>query len=178
MKDDHEIANNGYKDGFSALNNTEESFYKDGPGISVDQRKMNAVRAYFEWMPIRQIDLDDNLRVWRSFQMGKLLDLVVLDTRNYDRSITDLDWNKDYISLIANDAGRTLMGSHQENWFYRQLSNSSSRGATYRVVANQILFSTISEKGKFNGDSWDVSSSSHSLSNLQRRIQPTKPSIC
>jgi alkaline phosphatase D len=48
-----EVANNGYRDGFSALNNTEESFRTDGPSISVDQRKMNAVRAYFEWMPIR-----------------------------------------------------------------------------------------------------------------------------
>lgn len=53
--DDHEVANNGYRDGFSALNNTEESFRNDGPSISVDQRKMNAVRAYFEWMPIRQV---------------------------------------------------------------------------------------------------------------------------
>lgn len=34
------------------MNNTEESFINDG-GISFDQRKMNAVRAYFEWMPIR-----------------------------------------------------------------------------------------------------------------------------
>jgi phosphodiesterase/alkaline phosphatase D-like protein len=38
----------------------------------------------------RQTDLDDGLRVWRSFKMGKLLDLIVLDTRNYDRSITSL----------------------------------------------------------------------------------------
>ncbi|KAK0614930.1 PhoD-like phosphatase-domain-containing protein [Bombardia bombarda] len=53
--DDHEVANNGYRDGFSALNNTEESFLNDGPSISVDQRKMNAVRAYFEWMPIRSV---------------------------------------------------------------------------------------------------------------------------
>lgn len=51
---------------------------------------MNAVRAYFEWLPIRQVDLDDNLRVWRSFQLGNLVDLIVLDTRNYDRSITSL----------------------------------------------------------------------------------------
>lgn len=39
------------------LNNTESSF--EEAGISVDQRKMNAVRAYFEWMPIRQVDMDD-----------------------------------------------------------------------------------------------------------------------
>jgi alkaline phosphatase D len=48
--DDHEVANNGYRDGFSNMNNTEGSFLKYG-GVSVDSRKMNAVRAYFEWMP-------------------------------------------------------------------------------------------------------------------------------
>lgn len=37
-----------------------------------------------------QVDLDDGLRVWRSFKLGKLVDLIILDTRNYDRSITEL----------------------------------------------------------------------------------------
>lgn len=49
-----EVADNTYRDGSSELNNTEDSFIKDG-GVSVDQRKMNAVRAYFEWMPIRYV---------------------------------------------------------------------------------------------------------------------------
>ncbi|KAH9909006.1 alkaline phosphatase-like protein [Xylariomycetidae sp. FL2044] len=152
--DDHEVSNNGYRDGSSALNNTEDSFLQDG-GVSVDQRKMNAVRAYFEWLPIRQVDLDDNLRVWRSFQMGKLMDLIVLDTRNYDRSITSLDWNDEYIDLIRNDASRTLMGSRQENWFYGQLLRSQERGATWRVVGNQILFSSIVESYGLSGDNWN-----------------------
>lgn len=78
--DDHEVADNTYRDGESELNNTESSFVKDG-GVSVDQRKMNAVRAYFEWMPIRQVSMDDNLRIWRSFSIGSLLDLIMLDTR-------------------------------------------------------------------------------------------------
>lgn len=43
-----EVADNTYRDGSSELNNTEQSFVMDG-GVSVDQRKMNAVRAYFEW---------------------------------------------------------------------------------------------------------------------------------
>lgn len=90
-QDDHEIANNNYRDGSNTMNNTEDSFNKLG-GISFDQRKMNAVRAYFEWMPLRQVDMDDNLRIWRNFRLGKLLDLVMLDTRAYDRSITRLGW--------------------------------------------------------------------------------------
>ena len=116
--DDHEVADNAYRDGSSFLNNTEESFELSG-GVSVDQRKMNAVRAYFEWMPIQQVDLDDNLRIWRSFALGKPLDLIMLDTRHYDRSIPPLlgQGNDEYIAKFENDASRTLMGSNQENWY-------------------------------------------------------------
>ena len=91
----------------------------------------------------RQVEMDDNLRIWRSFQIGSLLDLIMLDTRQYDRSITDLYWNTDYIRAISDDAGRSLMGSRQENWFYNQLVQSSKRGAAWRVIGSQI--------GRFDG---------------------------
>ena len=45
--DDHEVADKVYRDAEADLNNTEASFIKDG-GVAVDQRKMNAVRAYLE----------------------------------------------------------------------------------------------------------------------------------
>jgi alkaline phosphatase D len=110
-------------------------------------------------MPIRQVDMDDNLRIWRSFSIGKLVDLLMLDTRNYDRSITDLYWNTDYIREIANDAGRSLMGSRQENWMYRTLSESAERDATWRVIGSQILFSRVDQSAlndnPFNLDAWE-----------------------
>lgn len=112
-------------------------------------------------MPIRQVEMDDNLRIWRSFSIGKLIDLVMLDTRQYDRSITDLYWNTDYVHAISNDAGRSLMGSHQEQWFYNQLSHSAKRGATWRVIGSQIVFSRLNESlalgddNPLNYDSWD-----------------------
>ena len=134
--DDHEVSDNTYRDGASGLNNTEASFIQDG-GVSFDQRKMNAVRAYFEWMPIRQVEMDDNLRIWRSFQLGNLLDLVMLDTRQYDRSITDIYWNTEYVKDISEDTGRSMMGSRQENWFYNQLKQSKARGAAWRVIGSQ-----------------------------------------
>ncbi|KAF2194894.1 hypothetical protein K469DRAFT_774925 [Zopfia rhizophila CBS 207.26] len=158
--DDHEVADNTYRDGMAHLNNTEDSFVHEG-GISVDQRKMHAVRAYFEWMPIRQVEMDDNLRIWRSFSIGKLVDLIMLDTRNYDRSITDLYWNTDYIHTISQDSGRSLMGSRQENWFYNQLSHSSKRGAMWRIIGSQIIFSrinqslTLGDENPLNLDAWD-----------------------
>ncbi|KAF4866547.1 Alkaline phosphatase D [Colletotrichum siamense] len=158
--DDHEVSDNTWRDGASELNNTEESFIMDG-GVSVDQRKMNAVRAYFEWMPIRQVDMDDNLRIWRDFSFGNLFDLIMLDTRQYDRAITDVYWNTDYVNSIKNEASRSLMGPRQETWFYRTLRDSSTRGAQWRVIGNQIIFSRMNEslsfgaKNPFNTDQWD-----------------------
>ncbi|KAK4441947.1 PhoD-like phosphatase-domain-containing protein [Podospora aff. communis PSN243] len=153
--DDHEVGDNTYKDGMAKLVNNEDSFVKHG-GVSVDQRKANAVRAYFEWMPIRQVDMDDNLRIWRNFQFGDLFDLIMLDTRNYDRSITDLYTNTEYIKEIANDQGRSVMGARQESWFYRTMRESSKR-AKWRVIGNQIIFSRIvvDPSGLFNYDQWD-----------------------
>lgn len=158
--DDHEVSDNTYRDGASELNNTEASFVMDG-GVAVEQRKMNAVRAYFEWMPIRQVEMDDNLRIWRNFQIGSLFDLVMLDTRQYDRSITDLYWNTDYVHEISNDVGRTMMGSRQENWFYNTLSESAERGARWRVIGSQTVFSRINESVSYGNtdpldyDAWD-----------------------
>ena len=158
--DDHEVADNTYRDGASDIANNEASFINDG-GFSIDQVKMNAVRAYFEWMPIRQVEMDDNLRIWRSFSIGSLFDLIMLDTRQYDRSITDLYWNTDYIHAISADAGRTLMGSRQESWFHDTLSASASRGAAWRLIGSQTVFSRVNQSvvygnvNPFNYDQWD-----------------------
>ncbi|MCJ1486044.1 hypothetical protein MMC06_006220 [Schaereria dolodes] len=158
--DDHDKSDFAVLDGSSELNNTEASFISDG-GVSVDQRKMNAVRAYFEWMPIRQVEMDDNLRIWRSFSIGSLLDLIMLDTRHYDRSITDLYWNTHYVHEISNDASRSMMGSRQENWFYSQLIASAQRKATWRVIGSQTVFSRINESIAYGNvdpldyDAWD-----------------------
>jgi alkaline phosphatase D len=98
---------------------------------------------------------------WRSFSIGKLLDLVMLDTRQYDRSITDLYWNTDYVHDISNEASRSLMGSHQESWFYNTLTKSSKRGATWRLIGSQIIFSHMNlslgygDENPLNYDAWD-----------------------
>jgi alkaline phosphatase D len=105
--------------------------------------------------------MDDNLRIWRDFSIGSLLDLIMVDTRQYDRSITDLYWNTDYIHEISNDASRTLMGGPQEQWFYNKLSESHNRGAAWRVVGNQIVFSRVNQSfaygnaNPFDFDAWD-----------------------
>lgn len=105
--------------------------------------------------------MDDNLRIWRSFQIGNLIDLLILDTRQYDRSITDLYWNTQYIHEISNDASRSMMGSRQENWFYNNLIKSANRGATWRIIGSQTVFSrenvsvSYGNVDPLNYDAWD-----------------------
>lgn len=52
-----------------------------------------------------------------------------------------------------------MMGSHQENWFFRQMSESEERGATWRVIGNQMIFSRMNmtaEGGReADVDAWD-----------------------
>lgn len=128
-------------------------------------------------MPIRQVDTDDKLRIWRSFKVGKLMDMIFLDTRQYDRDITsaplprpalprscadgrgrDLYYNTDYVASISNDTDRSIMGSKEEGWFYKQLSQSQARNATWRLVMQQVVFSRLdfSPLGEVaDFDAWD-----------------------
>lgn len=152
--DDHEVGNNAWKEG---TENSEGEVFR--------LRKQAAVRAYFEWMPIRQVDMDDSLRIWRSFSIGTLFDLIMLDTRQYARDLTVLGGfvgiggNSKEIERIANWENRTVMGFDQEAWFYDQLSRSSDRGAAWRLVGQQIVFSHMThgfftDEG-YNRDAWD-----------------------
>lgn len=70
--DDHESADNSSPDG-AGNHQPDEGPWSD--------RKLAAMRAYFEYMPIRAAVVDGEGRIYRSFGVGGLLDLVMLDTR-------------------------------------------------------------------------------------------------
>ncbi|KAK3990676.1 alkaline phosphatase D [Cladorrhinum sp. PSN332] len=152
--DDHEVADNAWKNGTG--NSEGEVFQK---------RKQAAVRAYFEWMPLRQVDMDDSLRIWRSFSLGDLFDLFMLDTRQYARDLTVLNGiagiggNSKEVEKLVDLQNRTIMGFNQEKWFYDGLRESSSRGAAWRVIGNQVIFSRMTlgvfSDMPFNRDQWD-----------------------
>ncbi|THH31130.1 hypothetical protein EUX98_g3043 [Antrodiella citrinella] len=150
------VADQSWKAGTANSNDSSTGCSWSPSGACFTDRKMAAVRAYHEWMPIRQVAVDDKLRIWRNFQIGKLLDLTMLDTRQYDRDITDLYYNTDFIeTLSATVQNRSIMGAAQEKWFYDTLTQSQSRGATWRIVGQQIVFSQLDELGVFDFDAWD-----------------------
>ncbi|WWD16925.1 hypothetical protein CI109_101357 [Kwoniella shandongensis] len=147
--DDHEVADNTWKAGSADSNDTIAGTYSN---VSFTERKAHAVKAYFEWLPIRTVETDDALRIWRSFKFGTLADLILLDTRQYNRDLTDLYYNTDDVKAIQDEEARSLMGGRQENWFYSELKNASTRGSQWKVVGQQIVFANLATD---NVDSWD-----------------------
>jgi alkaline phosphatase D len=123
--DDHEFCNDTWRDGAGKHNETE-----DGPW---DDRKEAAFRAWREWIPVRLPDADDPSRIYRSFQIGDLVDLILLDTRTRrDRQTKNLD------ELEHED--RTLLGSEQADWFEGQCAAARAR---WLVIANAVMMGQV-----------------------------------
>ncbi|KAF9443046.1 PhoD-like protein [Macrolepiota fuliginosa MF-IS2] len=153
--DDHEIADNAWKAGTADSNDTAQGCTFSPSGACFTDRKLAGTRAYHEWMPIRQLDARDQLRIWRNFQVGKLFDLSMLDTRQYERDITDIYYNR-LIASLKDAPQRSLMGHNQEKWLLDTLSKSKDRKAVWRIIGQQIVFTQVVDlSGGINLDAWD-----------------------
>jgi len=133
--DDHETANNSYNGG--AGNHTNSS---EGPW---EERMAAGSQANDEWLPIRKPDPVDSLRIFRNFEYGDLLDLIMIDTRLYGRDEQG----------SGTDEERSLLGDDQRQWFFDALQNANGK---WKVVGQQVmmapmLLGTI----VLNDDQWD-----------------------
>ena len=122
--DDHESANDAYKDG--AQNHQPDT---EGPwGV----RKSVSKQAYAEWIPIR-VDLE-NEPLYRTIHYGNLVDLIMLDTRLEEREIQETS----VTDAELYDPERTILGDTQKQWLYDQLQSSEAK---WKVIGNQVIFS-------------------------------------
>lgn len=137
--DDHELANDTWREG------AENHQSNEGPFL---ERRLAALQAYFEWMPIRPVSNTDHLNIYRQFDFGSLVQLTMLDTRIIARD-KQLEY-KDYITSSGLDAQkfqadltdpkRTLMGYTQRDWLVDKLKQST---ATWNVIGQQVLMSKM-----------------------------------
>ena len=133
--DDHEVTNDTWKNGAENHNEGEGDF---------SQRKMRALQAYFEWMPIRPVVENNQEIIYRQFQFGDLLNLMMLDTRivgrdqqlDYANYITATGFNAPQFIADVSDTNRTLLGFEQRSWLQSSMSSSS---ATWQVLGQQVL---------------------------------------
>jgi alkaline phosphatase D len=140
--DDHESANDSYKDG--AQN------HQPGEGDWA-VRKAAAKQAYREWMPVSDAP-------YAAYQVGDLATLFRLDTRLEGR-----DKQLDLAAVLRgktdpkaiNDAlttfrdgdwaapDRQLLGASQETWLAEGLAASTASGTAWQVLVQQVLIGNL-----------------------------------
>lgn len=121
--DDHESANDSYKDG--AENHTEGA-----EGAWLD-RKAVSKKVYFEWMPIREQVGD---KIYRKMSYGNLADIIMLDTRLEGRDKYPVNFD-DVDPAAPNN--RKMLGNEQLAWFKDNLKNSTAK---WKIIGNQVIF--------------------------------------
>jgi alkaline phosphatase D len=137
--DDHEIANDVYKDG--AENHTE------GTEGKLADRRAAALQAWHEWMPVRAPDATDLRKIYRSFDFGGLTALHMLETRLLARDkpveFAELLNPATASAAMATLASptRSLMGATQLSWLQGQMAASK---ATWQVLGQQVLMARMS----------------------------------
>ncbi|WP_432451975.1 MULTISPECIES: alkaline phosphatase D family protein [unclassified Agarivorans] len=135
--DDHEVANDTWREGAENHNDGEGDF---------EERKLGALQAYFEWLPIRPWTEGNYQEIYRSFSFGDLVDLHMLDTRVLarDKQLDYADYfdaatgSLDQTTLTSDlsDPTRTMIGSEQLQWLQ---DNVSASGARWQVLGQQVL---------------------------------------
>ncbi|EHV5554382.1 alkaline phosphatase [Vibrio parahaemolyticus] len=136
--DDHELANDTWKNG--AEN------HQDDEGSFIDRRAA-AAAAWTEWLPVRE-NTFSNMLIYRQFSFGNLVNLMMLDTRLVGR-----DKPLDYFSLSAptmeaigglvaqsRSADRELLGTEQLAWLMKEFN---THDAKWNVLGQQVLMSRM-----------------------------------
>ncbi|MET0321335.1 MAG: alkaline phosphatase D family protein [Duganella sp.] len=139
--DDHEIADDTWRNG-----SLDHDAAKYGPFA---QRKLAAVTAYHEWMPIRTPDPAALDKIYRSFDFGGIVSLHMLDTRLVarDRQLKmsayfDADKRFDeakYRSEVCSPE-RQMIGSDQMAWLEGQVAKSAAR---WQMLGQQVLMARM-----------------------------------
>ncbi len=121
-------------------------------------RRAAAYQAYYEAMPLRASALPSgpDMRLYRRLQFGRLLDLDILDTRQY-RSRQACGRLLESRCDAAADPSRTILGRAQERWLFDQLSHAR---ATWTVLGQQVPTFTrdsvaTNPQGRYSMDKWD-----------------------
>ena len=131
--DDHEIANDTYREGAQNHSISEGSFSK---------RKQGAIQAFSEYLPVKT---NNNHIIYRDFNLGNLVNLMMLDTRVVGRDkqlcysdFYDNEGEFDFSTFQSKlfDENRTLLGIKQRDWLIEKVNASKLQ---WQVLGQQVL---------------------------------------
>ena len=155
--DDHEFANDAWSGG--AGNHTE------GAEGTWTARVAAALQAYYEWMPVRVVDPANLRKNNRSFALGNLVDLIMLEERINARSqqinrnvisFGNFTQTGDYL-----DPTRQILNAEEESWLAGKLRSSTAK---WKLVGQGVMFAELKSVAGvvangggtfFNPDQWD-----------------------
>jgi alkaline phosphatase D len=162
--DDHEVENNYAGD-------TDEN---GTPAPIFLLRRAAAYQAYYEHMPLRMTSWPSgpHMRIYRRLQFGSLIDLSMLDTRQWRSDQACNDGTKTCPASL--DPARTMLGAEQEKWVFDNLATAK---AQWTVLSQQVYsFARDLVKqnpdARFNMDVWDGYPAARQR--LYSRIKETK----
>jgi alkaline phosphatase D len=144
--DDHEVTNDAWSMGAENHQPETEGDYA--------ARKATALRAYYEWMPIREpeggLTLD---HINRSFEFGDLATLAMVETRllarqkqlDYATDMPMVDGAPDLAAFNArlNAPDRDLLGDAQRDWLKGVLVASKAANKPWQVLGNQVVMARV-----------------------------------
>ncbi|MEM1192236.1 MAG: alkaline phosphatase D family protein [Pseudomonadota bacterium] len=145
--DDHETANNSWKDGAQNHDPKTEGDWT--------RRRTAALQAYYEWMPVRDpVPGMAREAFFRSFSYGNLMSLAAIETRlmardqelSYREAVAGLKTPDDvarYRREVLNNPDRQMLGTAQLDYLEKVLDGSKQSGQPWRVVANQIIMAKV-----------------------------------
>lgn len=144
--DDHETANDSW------IGGAENHQTNEGDWAT---RKAAALKAYYEWMPIREAApgaLPE--AAWRGFQFGDVATLLMTETRltgrtaalDYGTDMPIVGGKPDVAAFVAKwkDPARRMMGVDQERWLASKVEASVKSGTAWQVLGNQVVMARVS----------------------------------
>ncbi len=142
--DDHEVDNN-YAADVAEDDQTPEQLLR---------RRASAYQAFFEFMPIRLPvgRQGPDMPIHRRLRFGNLLEMQVLDTRQYRHDQACGDGRK--LSCAEHQrSDRSLLGDAQRDWLF---ANLASADATWNVMAQQIMMASLRSRNEAGEELWPM----------------------
>lgn len=129
--DDHEVDNN-YAADIAEDEQTPEQLLA---------RRAAAYQAFYEFMPVRLPvgRQGPDMPIHRRLRFGQLMEMHVLDTRQY-RSDQACGDGRKASCAEHQDPSRTLLGQAQRDWLFNSLATAD---ATWNVLAQQIMMAGL-----------------------------------
>ena len=146
--DDHETSNDSFKSGAENHQPATEG--------SWDDRRRAAMQAYYEYMPVRDPKPGfTREQLFKHHSWGKYLTITSIESRlsartkplNYVDAAKEIETPEGLANYRDNILGaddRELLGAAQLEYVENSLRQSVESGATWRLIANQVLFARVS----------------------------------